>query len=79
LPAELLEAADQAFGEGRMQSRNQQIADALRHELDARERAAIDDAFAALADDQDFQDESTAISEEGATAGWEALCLAESE
>jgi metal-responsive CopG/Arc/MetJ family transcriptional regulator len=77
LPAELLEAADQVVREGGARSRNQLIADALRQELAARERAAIDAAFAALANDQDFHDELVAISEEGAAAGWEALRLAE--
>src|SRR5207249_3486162 len=42
LPVELLEAADRAVRTGRARSRNELVARALRHELAALERAAID-------------------------------------
>ena len=45
----------------------------------AQERAAIDAAFAALADDQEFQAEAIAMAEEAVLSGWEALQIAEAE
>ena len=46
LPANLLEAMDRAVREGNARSRNELITIALRRELAAQERAAIDAAFA---------------------------------
>lgn len=79
LPAELAEAANRAVREGRARSRNELVVKALRHELATQERAAIDAAFAALDDDQQFRAESVGIAEEGVAAGWEALRLGEGE
>src|SRR5262249_36781791 len=73
IPAELLDAVDQAIREGKARSRNELVASALRHELAAHERAAIDAAFAAMADDPDYRAEAERIAAEFATADWEAL------
>ena len=79
LPAELLEAAERVVRTGKVASRNELLVAALRRELAAREREAIDAAFAGLADDGAFRSESVALAEEGSAASWEALRLAESE
>src|SRR3954452_22686404 len=55
LPVELLEAAVRAVRTGRARSRNELVARALRHELAALERAAVDAAFATLGDDPDHE------------------------
>jgi hypothetical protein len=49
------------------------------HEPTAQERAEIDEAFAALTEDREFQAESVALAEEAVHAGWEALQLAEAD
>ena len=77
LPADLLEAADRAVRSGKARSRNEFVAEAIRRELAAQERAGIDAAFAAMADDAEYQAEALAIEAEFATAGEEALRLAE--
>jgi metal-responsive CopG/Arc/MetJ family transcriptional regulator len=77
LPADLLEAADQAVREGAAHSRNEFVAQALRHELAAQERARIDAAFASMAEDTDYLEEAVAITEHFATADWEAFNLGE--
>jgi metal-responsive CopG/Arc/MetJ family transcriptional regulator len=79
LPAELLAAADQAVRAGKARSRNELVATALRHELAAQERAAIDAAFLAMADDAEYQAEAKAIAAEFGAADWEALRRAENE
>ena len=79
LPVDLLDAADQAVRDGKARSRNELLVTALRRELAAQVRAAIDAAFAALADDETFQSESTALAEEAVAAGWEALRRSEVE
>lgn len=76
LPADLLAAADHAISEGRARSRNELIAQALRHELAAQERAAIDAAFMGMADDAAYHAEAMAIEAEFAQASAEALRLA---
>jgi metal-responsive CopG/Arc/MetJ family transcriptional regulator len=77
LPADLLEAADQAVREGAAQSRNEFVALALRHELAAQERKQIDAAFASMAEDTDYLEETAAITEHFAAADWEAFNLGE--
>ena len=79
LPSDLVDAADRAVREGRARSRNDLLVTALRRELAAQERAEIDAAFAAMADDQELQAEAVELAEEGVRAGWEALQLAEAE
>jgi metal-responsive CopG/Arc/MetJ family transcriptional regulator len=77
LPLELLAAVDQAIQAGYARSRNELVAMALRRELAAQQRAAIDAAFAAMADDPVYQTEAQALTTAFAAADWEALSLAE--
>jgi Arc/MetJ-type ribon-helix-helix transcriptional regulator len=79
LPVDLVDAADRAVREGRARSRNDLLVAALRRELADQERADIDAAFAAMADDQELQAESIKLAEESMQAGWEALQLAEAD
>ena len=73
LPVELLEAADRAVRTGYARSRNELVARALRRELAALERAAIDAAFATLGDDPDHVDEVRTLEREFAAADWQAF------
>lgn len=77
LPADLLEATDQMVREGRVRSRNEFVAMALRHELAAQKRAMIDAEFALMADDAEYQAEALAIASEFTAAEWEAFQLSE--
>lgn len=77
LLSERLQAADRAIREGRALSRNELSAAALRRELRALERAAIDAAFAAMAEDEEAQREAERIAEEFADSDWEVLHIAE--
>lgn len=77
MPAALLEAVDQAVREGKAKSRNQLVAAALRRELAALERAAIDQDFAGMADDKAYQEEALQIAKEFAISDWEAFQLGE--
>lgn len=72
-PEELLQAADREVREGKARNRNELLVLALRHELEARERAAIDAAFLESAHDAAAQEEALAVAEEFVAAGWEAL------
>ena len=73
LPADLIRAADQIVRDGQARSRNDLLVIALRRELAARERAAIDAEFADMANDGDYQAEAGAIADQFASADWEAL------
>ncbi len=73
VPTDLLEATDRVVREGKAGSRDQLVAAALRHELEAIQRTEIDAAFAALADDPDHQAETRMLDAEFAGASWEAL------
>jgi Arc/MetJ-type ribon-helix-helix transcriptional regulator len=77
LPADLLAAVDQAVQAGHARSRNELVAMALQRELAAQQRAAIDAAFAAMAEDPAYQAEARAITDAFAHTDWEALRLAE--
>lgn len=79
LPSELLEATDKVVSQGKAKSRNDFVAQALRHELAALRRAEIDAAFAEMANDAEYQAEARQIEAEFATASWEALQLGERE
>jgi metal-responsive CopG/Arc/MetJ family transcriptional regulator len=79
LPTDLLDAADRAVQEGRARTRNELVVTALRREITAQERSAIDAAFADMAEDAQVQREAGAIVREFAMADWEALQLAELE
>jgi Arc/MetJ-type ribon-helix-helix transcriptional regulator len=72
LPADLLAAVDQAVQAGKARSRNELVRMALERELAAQKRAAIDAAFAGMADDPAYQSEAEAIADEFAQADWEA-------
>jgi metal-responsive CopG/Arc/MetJ family transcriptional regulator len=79
LPAELLEATDRAVREGKARSRNKFVALALRREFTAQKQAGIEVAFAAMADDAEYQAEVVMISNEFATADWESFQIGESQ
>jgi hypothetical protein len=53
------------------------MANALRRELAALERAAIDAAFAEMAHDQDYQEEARRLTAEFESSDWEAFQLGE--
>ncbi len=78
LPAELLEATELAVSQGKAKSRNEFVAQALRHELAALKRAEVDAALAEMAQDPEYQAEVLKMEAELATASWEALQLGES-
>jgi metal-responsive CopG/Arc/MetJ family transcriptional regulator len=78
LPEDLLAAVDRAVREGKAKSRGAWIAEALRRELAAEERSAIDAAFAGMATDSAYRREAEAIEAEFSGAGWEALRRGES-
>lgn len=73
LSLDLLEAVDAAVREGNVESRNEFLELALRHELAARRRAAIDAAFTQMATDRDYRREAVDIAGEFESADWEAL------
>lgn len=78
LLADLLEQIDKAVQAGSVRSRNAFIIAAIRHELAARETAAIDADFALMAIDSDYLAESDLMTREFAIADWEAFRLGES-
>lgn len=77
LPADLVDAADQAVRAGKARSRNDLLVKALRHELAAQERTEIDADLAAMANDLELQAEAEQIGREFAQADHEALLLEE--
>lgn len=72
LPEDVLAAVDRAVREGKARSRVAWITEALRRELAAEERTAIDAAFAAMATDTAYRQEAEMIEAEFAGASWEA-------
>lgn len=79
LPSELLEATDKAVKEGKVISRSELIARALRRELAAMKRAEIDAELAEMFKDPDYHTQVLQMEAEFATAQWDAFQLAESE
>lgn len=77
IPPELLEAVDRAVSEGVARSRNEFLAQALRNQLALCHRAAIDEAFAGMADDSDYQREAVEVTRAFETVDAEALGIAE--
>ena len=73
LPVELLRAADQAVLDGKAKSRNELLDQALRHELAALERSAIDADFARMASDDVYHAEARKIVEQFIHSDWESL------
>ena len=57
---------------GKARSRNELVRVALERELAAQQRAAIDAAFAEMAQDPDYQAEAKTMISEFAIADWEA-------
>lgn len=78
LPAELLAATDQAVSQGKAKNRNEFVAQALLHELEALKRAEIDVALLEMAQDPEYQAQVLQMDAEFAVASWEALQLGES-
>lgn len=77
LPQQLLDAVDRAVREGKAKSRNDLLATAIRHELGAMQRAAIDAAFDEMANDLDYREEARRINDDFAGADWSAFRQAE--
>ena len=75
IPYELLEAVDQAVSQGLARSRNEFLALALRNQLAQCRRQEIDEAFAGMASDPDYQQESLEITRAFETSDWESLTL----
>ncbi|HEU0021857.1 MAG TPA: ribbon-helix-helix domain-containing protein [Dehalococcoidia bacterium] len=73
LPEQLLKAVDEAVETGRAKSRNQLIANAVRHELAALKRLEIDEAFEGMSADQEFYQEARKLSNEFGDSDWEAF------
>ncbi len=61
-------------GRARRRSHTREVAEIQK---DAASRTEIDAAFAAMADDPEYQEEALRICEEFAVADWEALLLGE--
>ena len=78
LPAELLAATDMAISQGKAKSRNEFVAQALLHELEALKRAEIDAALMEMAQDPEYQVQVLQMEADFAVASWEALQLGES-
>ena len=77
IPVELLGNVDEAVRAGRIVSRNDFIAVAIRHELERLQRQAIDNEFEAMAEDELYQQESKKICSEYEYADQETLRAAE--
>jgi len=77
LPAELLAATDRAVSQGKAKNRNEFVAQALLHELEALKRAEVDAALAEMAQDPEYQTQVLRMEAEFASASWEALHLGE--
>ena len=77
LPTDLLAATDRAIKQGKAKSRNALIAQAIRHELEALNRAKIEVELAEMAQDPDYQSEVLRMEAEFSPASWEAFQLGE--
>ncbi|WP_193196943.1 ribbon-helix-helix domain-containing protein [Nostoc sp. MG11] len=73
LPSELLEAADKAVKEGKVISRSELIARALRRELAAMKRPEIDAELAEMLKDPEYHTQVLQMEAEFATAAFSAL------
>jgi metal-responsive CopG/Arc/MetJ family transcriptional regulator len=73
IPADLLQATDAIINQGKANSRNEFVAQALKHELATLKRAEIDQALAEMAQQQDYHTEVLKMDSEFAIASWEAL------
>ncbi len=77
LSEDLLEEMDARVRQGEADSRNDFLEKALRNQLAASRRAAIDAEFAQMASDHIYQGEAVQVAEDFAEADWEALRIAE--
>ena len=77
LSADLLEEMDALVRQGEAESRNDFLQKALRTQLAASRRAAIDAEFAQMATDRLYQGEVVQVTADFAEADWEALQAAE--
>ncbi len=75
----LLRAVDAAVKQGSAASRNDFVALALRNQLAAWQRQAIDASFAEMANDPIYQHEALEIADEFSSADWESFRIAESD
>lgn len=78
LPLEVLTATDEVVSQGKAKSRNEFVAQAILHELEALKRAEIDAALVEMTQDPEYQAEVLKMDAEFAVASWEALELGES-
>ena len=79
LPADLVEWSQRFVEKGTVPSRNALIVAALEHFLIELEQQEIDQQFAAMADDEAYQELSVQMSEEFADSDWEAMRIVEEE
>ena len=73
LPLDLLAAVDRVVQEGRARSRDELVEGALRRELAALRRSAVDAEFRHMAEDVEYQRDVHQILGEFAQADWETL------
>ena len=78
LPAELLAETDRIVSQGKAKSRNEFVAQALLHELEALKRAEIDAELIEMTQDPDYQAQVLQMEAEFGVASWEAFQLGES-
>lgn len=71
LPPDLLAAVDKVVREGRAQSRDELVENAVRRQLAELRQSALDAEFRHMADDVDYQREVHRILGEFAQADWE--------
>jgi metal-responsive CopG/Arc/MetJ family transcriptional regulator len=73
VPADLLEAADRMVRRGAARSRNELVTSALRRELEARHREAVDASIGDMARDTEYLKDVEQIMAEFAVADVESL------
>jgi metal-responsive CopG/Arc/MetJ family transcriptional regulator len=78
LPAELLDATDRVVSQGKAKSRNDFVAQAILHELEALKQAEIDEALIEMTQDPEYQSQVLKMENDFAEASWEAWQLGES-
>jgi hypothetical protein len=79
LPGSLYGRAKELVARERSRSMNEFIVNALAAYVKAKERRTIDDAFAAMKDDDDYQREALSIAEEFLTSDLEAARIADAD
>ena len=77
LSEDLLQEMDARVRQGEADSRNDFLERALRNQLAASRRAAIDAEFAQMASDPTYREEAVQVARDFAAADWEALRAAE--